>query len=114
MARQTGEDSDGDYRDSSSDGSSDYEIEKGMKFSGVQQGRYHLTNDVSSRIGSLSISDENSAMQEGFSSDEGDTGSNRGQLLFEHMEQDPPYSRTPLADKASYLPSTYLFGKFLV
>ncbi|KAI9175206.1 hypothetical protein LWI28_028845 [Acer negundo] len=106
--RQAGEDSDGDYyRDSSSNGSSDYEIEKGMKFSGVQQGRYHLTNDVSSRIGSLSTSDENSAMQEGFSSDEGDTGSNRGQLLFEHMEQDPPYSRTPLADKVLELARQY-------
>ena len=33
-SRQSGEDSDGDYyRDSSSDGSNDYEFEKGMKFS---------------------------------------------------------------------------------
>ncbi|KAL5815555.1 hypothetical protein ACOSQ4_026196 [Xanthoceras sorbifolium] len=107
-SRQAGEDSDGDYyRDSSSDGSSDYEIDKGIKFSGLQQGRYHLSNDIPSRIGSLSISDENCAMQEGFSSDEGDTGSSRSQLLFEHMEQDPPYSRTPLADKVLELARRY-------
>lgn len=106
MARQSGEDSDGDYyRDSSSDGSCDYEINKSIKFSGLQRG-YDLADDIPSRIGSLSISDENSVKQEGFSSDDGDSGSSRGQLLFEHMEQDSPYGRTPLADKVSYLPCT--------
>ncbi|XP_031279696.1 uncharacterized protein LOC116138077 [Pistacia vera] len=103
-SRQAVEDSDGEYyRDSSSDGSSDYEFEKGLKFSNVQQGPYNLINDVPSRIGSLSISDENSAMQEGFSSDDGETGSSRGRLLFEYLEQDTPYSREPLADKISDL-----------
>ncbi|KAJ0105827.1 hypothetical protein Patl1_19167 [Pistacia atlantica] len=106
-SRQAVEDSDGEYyRDSSSDGSSDYEFEKGLKFSNVQQGPYNLVNDVPSRIGSLSISDESSAMQEGFSSDDGETGSSRGRLLFEYLEQDTPYSREPLADKASYIRSS--------
>ncbi|KAH9722855.1 T15D22.8 [Citrus sinensis] len=78
-SRQSAEDSDGEYyRDSSSDGSSDYEVEKGSKFSRVRQGRYHLTNDDPCRIGSLSISDENSTMQEGFSSDDSEVGSSRG------------------------------------
>ncbi|KAH9722853.1 T15D22.8 [Citrus sinensis] len=77
-SRQSAEDSDGEYyRDSSSDGSSDYEVEKGSKFSRVRQGRYHLTNDDPCRIGSLSISDENSTMQEGFSSDDSEVGSSR-------------------------------------
>ncbi|KDO49807.1 hypothetical protein CISIN_1g015519mg [Citrus sinensis] len=109
-SRQSAEDSDGEYyRDSSSDGSSDYEVEKGSKFSRVRQGRYHLTNDDPCRIGSLSISDENSTMQEGFSSDDSEVGSSRGHLLFQYLEQDTPYSREPLADKASYLSISVFF-----
>nr|XP_024929219.1 uncharacterized protein LOC107418612 isoform X2 [Ziziphus jujuba var. spinosa] len=88
-SRQASEDSDGDYyRDSSSDGSSDYEVGK-------------------SRMGRLSIHDENSALQEGFSSDEGDARNSRGVLLFEYLERDPPYSREPLADKISDLACRY-------
>ncbi|KAJ4713443.1 Protein of unknown function (DUF789) [Melia azedarach] len=107
-SRQAAEDSDCDYfRDSCSDGSSDYEIEKGTKFSRPQQGHYHLTDDIPSRIGSLSISDENSTMQEGFSSDDSEIGSSQGHLLFEYLEQDTPYSREPLADKISDLAHRY-------
>lgn len=96
-SRQSAEDSDGEYyRDSSSDGSSDYEVEKGIKFSRVRQ-----------RIGSLSISDENSTMQEGFSSDDSEVGSSRGRLLFQYLEQDTPYSREPLADKIADLADPY-------
>ncbi|XP_044477455.1 uncharacterized protein LOC123204721 [Mangifera indica] len=102
--RKSVEDRDGEYyRDSSSHGSSDYEFERGMKFSSVQQGCYNLTNDVPPRIGSFSRSEENSAMQEGFSSDDGESGSYQGSLLFEYLEQDTPYSREPLADKISDL-----------
>lgn len=99
-SRSAGEDSDGDYdRDSSSsDGSSDNEIEKGMLSRNLQH-YDHPANVVSSRIGGLSMSDEQSSGMEGFSSDDGDTSSTRGCLLFEYMEQDPPYSREPLADK---------------
>lgn len=107
-SRQSAEDSDGEYyRDSSSDGSSDYEVEKGIKFSRVRQGRYHPRNDDPSRIGSLSISDENSTMQEGFSSDDSEAGSSRGHLLFQYLEQDAPYSREPLFDKISDLADRY-------
>lgn len=100
--RSAGEDSDGDYyRDSSSsDGSSDCEMEKGILPRNLQ--RYdHPANVVSSRIGRLSMSDEQSSGMEGFSSDDGDTGNSRGCLLFEYLERDPPYSREPLADKVS-------------
>lgn len=75
----------------------------------MRQGRYHLTNDDPSRIGSLSISDENSTMQEGFSSDDSEVGSSGGRLLFQYLEQDTPYSREPLADKASYLSISVFF-----
>lgn len=75
----------------------------------MRQGRYHLTNDDPCRIGSLSISDENSTMQEGFSSDDSEVGSSRGHLLFQYLEQDTPYSREPLADKASYLSISVFF-----
>ncbi|KAF8025226.1 hypothetical protein BT93_F2157 [Corymbia citriodora subsp. variegata] len=99
-SRSAGEDSDGDYfRDSSSsDGSSDYELEKGMLSRNLQH-YDHPANVVSSRIGRLSISDEQNSGMEGFSSDDGDNGNSRGCLLFEYLEQDPPYSREPLTDK---------------
>lgn len=107
MFRQASEDSDGDYyRDSSSDGSSDYEFEKSMKFSRELHGS---TNEILSRIGSLSISDEHSTTQEGSSSDDGEAGNSRDHLMFEFFEQDTPYIREPLTDKAScYSISVYL------
>lgn len=93
--RSAGEDSDGDYyRDSSSsDGSGDYDRNL--------QHYDHPADVVSSRISRLSMSDEQSSGMEGFSSDDGDTGNSRGCLLFEYLEQDPPYSREPLAGKVS-------------
>lgn len=94
-SRSGGEDSDGDYyKDSSSDGGSDDDIEEGAKFS-------HSANEISFRIGGPSVSDDQSSGQEGFSSDDGGGGNSRGRLLFEYLEQDPPYSREPLADKVS-------------
>lgn len=102
MVRQASEDSDGDYyRDSSSDGSSDYETGKSTKFSMDQQLLHRLTSEVPYRMGGLSIHDENGASQEGFSSDDGDARNSGGVVLFEYFEQDPPYSREPLADKVS-------------
>ncbi|KAK6249692.1 hypothetical protein SCA6_003697 [Theobroma cacao] len=99
----SGEESDGDYyRDSSSDGSSDYEIDKGIKFSREQRSLFNLTNDIHFGVSSLSISDENSTLHEGFFSDDSEAGNSRDRLLFEFFEHDTPYSREPLADKASY------------
>ncbi|KHG28176.1 maeA [Gossypium arboreum] len=100
--RLAGEESENDYyRDSSSDGSSDYEIGKGIKFSREQCSRFSLTNEIPFRVRSLSISDENSMLQEGFSSDDCETRNSRDHLLFEFFEQKTPYSREALADKAS-------------
>lgn len=49
----------------------------------------------------LSVHDKHNAIQEGFSRDDSETGNPQDLLLFEYFEQDPPYSREPLADKAS-------------
>ncbi|XVF09550.1 hypothetical protein REPUB_Repub07fG0103900 [Reevesia pubescens] len=107
-SRLAGEESDGDYyRDSSSDGSSDYEIEKAFKFSREQRSRFCLKNEIPFGVSSLSISDENSTLQEGFSSDDCETGNSRDHLLFEFFEQDTPYSREPLADKIFDLACKY-------
>lgn len=43
------------------------------------------------------------AFQEGFSSDEGESGNSQGCLLFEYLERGQPYSREPLADKVLFL-----------
>ena len=81
MYRRLGE-SDGEYcRDSSSDGSSDSELD------GVPS----------------PLSEHHMEFQEGFSSDEGEFGSSEGSLLFEYLARDQPYCREPLADKVSGL-----------
>ncbi|KAL4362077.1 hypothetical protein GQ457_04G039100 [Hibiscus cannabinus] len=106
--RLAGEESENDYyRDSSSDGSSDYEIWKGLKSSREQCGRYSLTNEIPFGMHNLSVSDENSTLQESFSSDDCETGNSRDHLLFEFFEHNTPYSREALADKILDLSSKY-------
>ncbi|XP_054792670.1 uncharacterized protein LOC129298271 [Prosopis cineraria] len=108
LIRYVGEDSDGDCcRDSSSDGSSDFEIGKSTELSAAQRSCQHLTGDVSLRMRGLSVHDKHNAMQEGFSSDDSDTGNRQDLLVFEYFEQDPPYSREPLADKVIDLSRHY-------
>ncbi|OVA13839.1 Protein of unknown function DUF789 [Macleaya cordata] len=102
--RRPGEDSDGDlYKDSSSDGSSDCELERGLRYSREQRNCQHLSSEAALRMNNLSLRDK----QEEFSIDEGEPGNSRGCLLFEFFEQDPPYSREPLADKAGLLLSLH-------
>ncbi|XP_058091436.1 uncharacterized protein LOC131237594 [Magnolia sinica] len=105
--RRAGEDSDGDYcRDSSSDGSSDCELERGLKDSREQWNRYHPAH-VATEMGRLSLREKHAASQEGFSSDDGEVAISQGRLLFEFLEQDPLYSREPLADKILDLSSRF-------
>ncbi|PIA33392.1 hypothetical protein AQUCO_04100076v1 [Aquilegia coerulea] len=93
--RRPGEDSDGDYyRDSSSDGSSDSELEMRRKWS-----HPHPMSEAPLRVDRLSLSENHNTLQEGSSSDDSEAGNSRGSLLFEFLERDPPYSREPLADK---------------
>ncbi|KAJ6803371.1 uncharacterized protein M6B38_313995 [Iris pallida] len=100
-ARPLGEDSDGDcYRDSSSDGSSDSELDRGLKYA-RDWDLSHLANTSAIGMDRLSLRENHAALQEGFSSDDSDSGSSQGHLLFQYLERDPPYSREPLADKAN-------------
>ena len=64
----------------------------------------HATNDLPPRMDGLSLRDQRGARQEDFFSDEGEYVNSQGSLLFEYLEQDPPYSREPLADKVIECP----------
>lgn len=100
--RQPGEESDGDCcRDSSSEGSSDYEHEGGRK--AKQWSRNSLSNTFMLRMDRLSLSGNHMPLHDGFSSNDGEVGYAQGCLLFEYLEQDPPYCREPFADKISDL-----------
>jgi hypothetical protein len=94
--RQLGEDSDSDFRDSSSDGSSDCEPVRGYW---EQRNLPHLSDEVSHWMGRLSVRNQHALPQDGFSSDDGESVNSQGYLLFEYLERDPPYGREPLADK---------------
>ncbi|XP_002527022.2 uncharacterized protein LOC8271493 isoform X2 [Ricinus communis] len=102
-SRRLGEDSDSDFRDSSSDGSSDCEPERGLTGSRKQWNHQHVANGVPLRMDRLSLRDCHNAHQEDFSSDDGESSNSQGSLLFEYFERDPPYGREPLADKISDL-----------
>lgn len=93
--RQLGEDSDSDFRDSSSDGSSDSEPVHGRGLRNLP----HLLEEVPQWMGGLSLRDHHSLPPDGFSSDDGESANSQGYLIFEYLERDPPYSREPLADK---------------
>lgn len=97
MCRGLSEESDGEYfRDSSSDGSSDSEHDR----SGSNNLR---TSSISHRVDQFPLREHHTSFQEGFSSDEGESGSSQGCLLYEYFARDQPYSREPLEDKVSYL-----------
>ncbi|PWA57228.1 NB-ARC domains-containing protein [Artemisia annua] len=82
--RQHSEDSDADsFRDSSSDESSDNDLPK---------------SEISHRLDQLSLNYQH-ALQEGFSSDEGESTRPQGCLSFEYMEHNQPWGREPLTDK---------------
>ncbi|KAL0003898.1 hypothetical protein SO802_011459 [Lithocarpus litseifolius] len=101
--RQRGEDSDNEYRDSSSDGSSDCELERGLKYTREQRNHHHLSSEIALRIDRLSLRDQHVTLHEEFSSDEGESVNSQGCLLFEYLEWDLPHSREPLADKIADL-----------
>ncbi|XP_075507065.1 uncharacterized protein LOC142543594 [Primulina tabacum] len=100
-SRRPGEESDGEYfRDSSSDGSSDSEQDRGYSSCPKEPHNYHFQIcDIPPNVELLSLRAQHMAFQEGFSSDECESGSSQGCLLFEYLERDPPYFREPLADK---------------
>ncbi|KAL5063684.1 hypothetical protein RYX36_025421 [Vicia faba] len=95
-SRQLGDDNDSDFRDSSSDGSSDCEPARGYM---EQRNLPHLSDDLSNWMGRLSVRNQHTLLQYGFSSDDGESINSQGYLLFEYFERDTPYGREPLADK---------------
>ncbi|KAJ8769824.1 hypothetical protein K2173_008231 [Erythroxylum novogranatense] len=103
VSRRRGEDSDSDYRDSSSDGSSDCEPESGLKCSVEPWTYLDFRNECPIRMDRLSLGDQGVAPLEDASSDESESLNAQGYLLFEYFERDPPYSREPLTDKISDL-----------
>ncbi|WOK93377.1 hypothetical protein Cni_G02074 [Canna indica] len=101
--RRPGEESDGDsYRDSSSDVSSDYEHEKGLRYSKTWDSN-HVSGSLNLRMDRLCLREKHGCYQDGSSSDDGDLGHSQPRLLFEFLEQDPPFIREPLSDKISDL-----------
>lgn len=68
---------------------------------GKQLNHHHLFSELSRRMDNISFRDQLIGLQEDCSSDEAESLNSQGQLLFEHLERDLPYSREPLADKAS-------------
>ncbi|KAL4179029.1 hypothetical protein AMTRI_Chr13g85230 [Amborella trichopoda] len=100
-SRKPGEESDGDsYKDTSSEGS-DFEVERGLKYA-KEQWNLHNSSGVSTLTMERSSMREKNMKphpQEGSSSDAGEVCNSNGSLLFEFFEQDPPYSREPLAGK---------------
>ncbi|CAL9126421.1 uncharacterized protein LOC103991445 [Musa acuminata AAA Group] len=98
-SRQMSQESDGDCRDSSSDGSDEYESEKGLNYSN----EWISTGGTSLRMNKLYVSEKQAHRQDGSSSDDDNFGNSQCHLLFEFLEQDPPFIREPLADKISDL-----------
>ncbi|XP_048425371.1 uncharacterized protein LOC103938947 [Pyrus x bretschneideri] len=100
---QLDEDSDSDFRDSSSDGSCDYETDR-LKYLREQWNHQILTSEIPRRIERLSLRDPHLPPHEDCSSDEGESINSQGSLLFGYFERDLPYCREPLADKILHFP----------
>ncbi|KAM0983540.1 hypothetical protein TB2_010867 [Malus domestica] len=96
--RRPDEDSDSDFRDSSSDGSCDYETDR-LKYLREQRNHQILSCEIPRTIERLSLRDPHLPPHEDCSSDEGESINSQGCLLFEYFERDLPYCREPLADK---------------
>ncbi|KAL7605915.1 hypothetical protein Lser_V15G20339 [Lactuca serriola] len=91
---------DNSFTDSSSDGSSDYEQERGsLHYLREKSNNHHPKNDILHRMDHLSMNDENNVVQEDFSSDDSDSATTQSCLIFEYMEHSQPLGREPLCDK---------------
>ncbi|KAH7513427.1 hypothetical protein FEM48_Zijuj12G0198700 [Ziziphus jujuba var. spinosa] len=88
-------------RETSSNGSSDYEAER--RLNNFARGSWSRQNIIDADVhGWKGILNKNRPST-GSSSDESETSRPTGQLVFEYLERDPPFSREPLADKASLI-----------
>ncbi|ESQ35302.1 hypothetical protein EUTSA_v10008018mg [Eutrema salsugineum] len=94
QTRVPGEESDSDFKDSSSEGSSS-ESERGLCYP---------KEHISAQMNQLSLRKQH---QEDSSSDDGEPLSSQSRLIFEYLERDLPYIREPFADKMSDLASRF-------
>lgn len=98
--RRPGEESDAESsRETSSDGSSEYGADRGVN--NVLQWNWTQQNVVDANIKSLNRLSLRNKPFRGSSSDECEISNPSGQLVFEYMEHASPFTRQPLADKAS-------------
>ncbi|XP_044500659.1 uncharacterized protein LOC123221808 [Mangifera indica] len=104
--RKPDEESDVDTsRETSSDGSSDYGVER--QISAFVQGTWSQQNTADENIQKLyRLSLRNKHLM-GSSSDESEICNPHGKPVFEYLEHDAPFSREPLADKISVLASGF-------
>lgn len=84
-------------RETSSDGSSNYE--RGRR--SVVHGTWAQKNIAVPNVNAWKEITDKSKPSMGSSSDESETSNPPGRLVFEYMERDTPYSREPLCDKVS-------------
>lgn len=93
--RRPGEESDAESsRETSSDGSSDNGVER--RINAFVEGTWNQQKIADANVQSFSRLSLRNRPFVGSSSDE-------SELMFEYFEHDPPFSREPLADKASEL-----------
>ncbi|KAL9240266.1 hypothetical protein vseg_014508 [Gypsophila vaccaria] len=98
--RMPGEESDESFRETSSDGSSDCEQERGPNSFGVWP-----KNAAESNIQHMKGLSLREKPLNGSSSDEGEPS--MGELVFEYFEHDTPFGREPLANKISRLATRF-------
>ncbi|KAL4271760.1 hypothetical protein GQ457_13G014720 [Hibiscus cannabinus] len=105
--RMPGEESDTESsRETSSDGSdSDYGTAR--RANSIVPGSRNQLEIADSNIQRLTTLSLRNRPFGGSSSDESDTCNTPGQLIFEYLEHDQPFSREPLADKISVLASQF-------
>ncbi|CAN0855624.1 hypothetical protein LINGRAHAP2_LOCUS6275 [Linum grandiflorum] len=104
--RRTGEDSDTESsRETSSDGSSEFGTDGGI--TNGPGGQWSQQNGNVTSIPSLNGLTLRHMPSRGSSSDECESSSSPGELVFEYMERASPFTRQPLADQISDLASHF-------
>lgn len=99
LGRRPGEES--DTGETSSDDSCDSGGRR--RVSAVIEGAWrhqHIADSNVQRLNRISLNNGNSV---GSSSDESESETNPGQLIFQYLEHELPFSREPFADKVSLL-----------
>ncbi|KAI4364471.1 hypothetical protein MLD38_020559 [Melastoma candidum] len=106
-SRRPGEDSDTESsRETSSDGSTEFKMVRGVNGSMQRNRNYNNGENVAvvQNFNGLSLKDN---IPSDSSCDEAEESNPPGHLIFEYLERDQPYSREPLADKIAALASKF-------